>query len=168
MLYFYLISYILSNFIVWYVVLSLKKVEKNYKAKLSKDIGDFVLLGKSNKFLAFGLSVAFFSLAGIPPLLGFMAKFGVFLTLILEKLYLLAVLIILCSVISTFYYVRLIKILYFENVLVGKLYHFNSKSILIFCFFVFSLVFLFFNPTLLYLVIHKMILFENPVNIFQK
>jgi NADH:ubiquinone oxidoreductase subunit 2 (subunit N) len=165
MLYFYLFTYILSNIIIWYIVVGLKKIKPNYSSKLSKDIGDFVLLGKSNKFLAFGLSVAFFSLAGIPPLLGFIAKFGVFLSLILQQFYALAILTILCSVVSTFYYVRLIKVLYFENVLVGKLYSFQPNNSVILCFAVFALSFLFFNPTLLYLIIHKMILFENSMEI---
>jgi NADH:ubiquinone oxidoreductase subunit 2 (subunit N) len=165
MLYFYLFTYILSNIIMWYVVIGLKKVRPSYSNKLSKDIGDFVLLGHSNKILAFGLSVAFFSLAGIPPLLGFIAKFGIFLSLILQQFYVIAVLTILCSVVSTFYYVRLIKVLYFENLLVGKLYAFQPDNSLIFCFSVFALSFLFFNPTLLYLIIHKMILFENSMEI---
>jgi NADH:ubiquinone oxidoreductase subunit 2 (subunit N) len=165
MLYFYLFTYILSNIIIWYTVIGLKKIKPGYSNKLSKDIGDFVLLGKSNKFLAFGLSVAFFSLAGIPPLLGFIAKFGVFLSLMLQQFYAIAVLTILCSVVSTFYYVRLIKVLYFENLLVGKLYEFQPRNSLILCFAVFALGFLFFNPTLLYLIIHKMILFENSMDI---
>jgi NADH:ubiquinone oxidoreductase subunit 2 (subunit N) len=170
MLYFYLFTYILSNIVVWYIVVGLKKIKPSYSNKLSKDISDFVLLGKSHKFLAFGLSVAFFSLAGIPPLLGFIAKFGVFLSLILQQFYAVAVLTILCSVVSTFYYVRLIKVLYFENLLVGKLYSFQPNNIIIFCFAVFALSFLFCNPTLLYLIIHKMILFENSmetVNLIQ-
>jgi NADH:ubiquinone oxidoreductase subunit 2 (subunit N) len=170
MLYFYLFTYILSNIVMWYIVIGLKKIKPGYSNKLSKDIGDFVLLGKSNKFLAFGLSVAFFSLAGIPPLLGFIAKFGVFLSLILQQFYTIAVLTILCSVVSTFYYVRLIKVLYFENLLVGKLYSFQPNNSMILCFTVFALSFLFFNPTLLYLIIHKMILFENSmetVNLMQ-
>nr|AVR57503.1 NADH dehydrogenase subunit 2 [Entomoneis sp.] len=163
MLFFYLISYVISNIIVWYIVLGLKK-PKNNSNKRSKDISDFILLSKSNKFLAFSLSIAFFSLAGIPPLLGFIAKFGIFLTLILEQFYSLAILIILCSVVSTFYYIRVVKVLYFENLLVGKLYSFNSKNILILCFSVCLLIFLFIKPTVLYLIIHKMVLFENLPN----
>jgi NADH:ubiquinone oxidoreductase subunit 2 (subunit N) len=165
MLYFYLFTYILSNIIIWYIVVGLRKIKPSYSNKLSKNIGDFVLLGKSHKFLAFGLSVAFFSLAGIPPLLGFIAKFGVFLSLIIQQFYAIAILTILCSVVSTFYYVRLIKVLYFENLLVGKLYSFQPNNSIILCFAVFALSFLFFNPTLLYLIIHKMILFENPMGV---
>ena len=161
MLYFYLFTYILSNICIWYVVLSLKTVRRSYKNKLSKDISDFVLLNKSNPLLAFGFSVAFLSLAGMPPLLGFLAKLGVFLSLLVEQFYFLAILTILCSVVSTFYYIRLIKILYFENQLVGKLYSVESRNILIFCFFIFALIFLFCNPTLFYLLVHKMMLFEN-------
>lgn len=160
--YFYFTSYIFANIVIWYVILSLKQkiLDTN---KISKDLGDLVLLNKSNKFLAFGLSVAFFSLAGIPPLLGFIAKFGVFLVLIFEQLYTISLLVIFCSIISTFYYLRIIKILYFENLTVGKLYYFSSENIFIFSFFVFLLIFLFFKPTILYLFIHKMVIFENLI-----
>jgi NADH-quinone oxidoreductase subunit N len=166
MLYFYLFTYVLSNIVIWCVVLGLKLVKKNYKNNLTKDVSDFVLLSKSNKFLALGLSCAFFSLAGIPPLLGFIAKINVILTLIIQQFYIITLLIVFCSVISTFYYIRLIKILYFESLIVGQLYSFKFNNILIFCVCVFFLIFLFFNPTLLYLFIHKTMLFENSKNKF--
>lgn len=159
--YFYIISYILANIIVWYVILSLKKVDPYYNKKLSKNIGDFVLLNKSNSFLALALCLSFFSLAGIPPLLGFIAKLSVFINLILEEFYLTAILIILCGSISTFYYLRVIKILYFENLKVGVLYSFNSSNSVVLCFLVFLLIFLFLKPTLFFLLIHKTLLFEN-------
>ena len=159
--FFYIISYMLSNIIVWYVILSLKKVNSLYLKKDSKDLGDFILLSKSNNFLAFAFCVAFFSLAGIPPLVGFIAKLGIFLNLILEEFYLISLIVILSGTISTFYYLRVIKILYFENVTLGPLYHYDSSNCFILCFLVFLLVFLFFKPTCIYIIIHKMLLFEN-------
>jgi NADH:ubiquinone oxidoreductase subunit 2 (subunit N) len=162
MIFFYLFTYMLSNIILWYVVLTLRKAKSNYQNKKSNDLGDIVLLNKSNKALAFGLMIVFFSIAGIPPFVGFLAKLGVFLSLINKEFYFIATVSILCSIISTFYYIRLIKIMYFENVLVGKLYFpINSDKSIIFCFLVFSLVFLFFKPTLLYLLTHKIILYSN-------
>ena len=159
-LYFYLFGYVISNIVIWCVILGLK-LKNNYKNKLAKDISDFVLLNKTNNFLAFGLGIAFFSLAGIPPFFGFIAKFNVFLILILQRFNLIALLIVLCSVVSAFYYIRLIKILYFESLTIGKLYSFEFNNTVIFSLAIFCLIFLFVNPTLLYLIIHKMLLFEN-------
>ena len=63
---------------------------------------------------------------------------------------------ILCSVIGTFYYIRLIKILYFEKTLVGKLYYpIKTQSSVIVSILFFLFLFLFVNPTLLYLFSYK-------------
>lgn len=94
--FFYLFTYMLSNIILWYVVLTLIKTKSNYKNKKSNDLGDIVLLHKSNKSLAFGLLVVFFSIAGIPPFVGFLAKLGVYLSLINKKFYILALFSICC------------------------------------------------------------------------
>ena len=168
MVYFYLFTYVLSNIIIWFILLALKKIilKKKIIQKLTKSINDFVLLGKSHFFLSFCFIVAIFSLAGLPPLLGFLSKLNVFLVLFAYKFYILILFVLLCSVISTFYYIRLIKILFFENILVGSLYFFNSTKILFCCLITFFLIFLFINPTLFYLIVYKMILFENFKNKF--
>ena len=120
-----------------------------------KIIWDLALLKKSNSMM--------FSIAGIPPMIGFIAKMNVFLSLVGSRFYFVALIIsILFSVISTFYYIRLIKILYFENLLVGKLYHpINTEKTIILSLLIFSLIFLFLNPTLLYLFSYKVILSLN-------
>ena len=56
-----------------------------------------------------------FSLAGIPPLAGFFAKFYIFVAVIESKLYLLAVIGLVTTVISAFYYLRIVKIIYFDE-----------------------------------------------------
>ena len=159
MLLFYLVIYMLSGLGVWFVILATRISRKRYTDKFSKELGDLVLLRKSNPALALSLTLTMFSIAGIPPLVGFFAKMGVFLSVLHAKYYFVALLAILCSVVSTFYYIRIIKILYFENLLVGKLYYplVNSKTIL-FSILIFSLLFLFVNPTLLYLIVYKAIL----------
>jgi NADH-quinone oxidoreductase subunit N len=83
-----------------------------------------ILLNKSNPALAFSFALTMFSIAGIPPMLGFLAKMSVFLSVVGISYYIFALFSILFSVVSTFYYIRIIKILYFENsLLVGKLYY---------------------------------------------
>jgi NADH-quinone oxidoreductase subunit N len=130
----------------------LKKKKFNYN-KYNKELGDLALLSKSNPMLAIFLCVAMFSIAGIPPLVGFLAKMNVFLVLINMSFYLIAFTSILCSIAATFYYIRIIKVLYFENLLVGKLYYpiNNSKTFLL-SVLVFFLIYFFLNPTILYLV----------------
>lgn len=161
MLLFYLIIYMLSGLSVWFIILSLRINRKRYTDKFNKELGDLVLLRKSNPALAFSFSMAMFSVAGIPPLVGFFAKIGIFLSVLHAQYYFAALLAVLCSVVSTFYYIRIIKILYFENVLVGQLYYpiITSKTILC-SVSIFLLFFLFINPTLLYLIVYKVILFS--------
>ena len=159
MLLFYLVIYMLSGLGVWFIILVTKVNRKRYTDKFSKELGDLVLLRKSNPALAFSLTLTMFSIAGIPPLVGFFAKMGVFLSVLHAKYYFVALLAILCSVVSTFYYIRIIKILYFENLLVGKLYYpvLSAKTVL-FSLLILSLLFLFTNPTFLYLLVYKVVL----------
>lgn len=167
MLLFYLVIYILSGLGVWFVILATRTYRKRYTDKFSKELGDLALLKKSNPALALSLILTMFSIAGIPPLVGFFAKMGIFLSVLHAKYYFVALFAILCSVVSTFYYIRIIKILYFENLLVGQLYYplVTSKTVL-FSILIFSLLFLFVNPTLLYLIVYKAILCSFTGDIF--
>lgn len=160
MLFFYLIIYIIAGLSTWAIILFLRLKKKNLGNKYNKELGDLVLLKKSNPALAFSLALTMFSIAGIPPMIGFLAKMSVFLSVVGISFYVIALLSILFSVVSTFYYIRVIKILYFENTLVGKLYYSieNTKT-LILSLLVFLLIFLFLNPTYLYLLNYKVVLF---------
>lgn len=153
---FYLVVYMLSGIAMWFIILSARENKKYYTNKFNRELGDFALLRKSNPALAVSLSLAMFSIAGIPPLIGFFAKLGIFLSILYVEYYVVALLAVLCSVVSTFYYIRIIKILYFENLLVGKLYYpIKTNKIIFFTASIFALFFLFVNPTLMYLVIHN-------------
>ena len=151
MMFYYLILYMISGLCFWSVYLFLKQNTFGYKDKDNKELGDLVLLKESNPALALVMSVTLFSIAGIPPIVGFLAKLGVFLVVMQSFAYLVAVISILFSVISTFYYIRLIKILYFENVLVGKLYYpiSTKKSVVISILFL-SLIILSVDPAIIY------------------
>ena len=78
-------------------------------------IADLAGLSRTNPVLAFMFAMLMFSLAGIPPLAGFFAKFYVFLAAIQAGLYTLAVIGVLASVVSAFYYLRIIKVMYFDE-----------------------------------------------------
>ena len=83
--------------------------------KLVESIGDLAGLARTHPTMAFFLAMLLFSLAGIPPLAGFFAKFYVFLAAIKAGLYVLAVIGVLSSVVGAFYYLSIVKIMYFDE-----------------------------------------------------
>ena len=80
-----------------------------------EDIDDLSGLSKNHPLLSLSLLVILFSLAGIPPLAGFFAKFYIFKTVIEQSMYFLAIVGLLSTVIAAFYYLRIIKIIYFDK-----------------------------------------------------
>jgi NADH-quinone oxidoreductase subunit N len=72
-------------------------------------------LARTNPTAAFFLAMLLFSMAGVPPLAGFFAKFYVFLAAIKAGLYILAVIGVLASVVGAYYYLAIIKIMYFDD-----------------------------------------------------
>jgi len=159
MMFYYLIIYMVSGLAFWAVYLFLRQKRSVYFNKSNKELGDLMLLNESNPMLAFILAITLFSIAGIPPIVGFLAKVGIFLVVVKSSAYLIAVLSILFSVISTFYYIRLVKILYFENILVGKLYlPITTQKALLISILALSLVVLCIDPMLAYLLFYKAVL----------
>lgn len=80
-----------------------------------EDISDLAGLARTKPAMAFFLAMLLFSLAGIPPLAGFFAKFYVFLAAIKAGLYALAVIGVLASVVGCYYYIYIVKIMYFDE-----------------------------------------------------
>ena len=80
-----------------------------------EEIADLAGLARTNPVMAFVLAMLMFSLAGIPPLAGFFAKYYVFLAAIKAGLYALAVIGVLASVVGAYYYLRIVKIMYFDE-----------------------------------------------------
>ena len=157
---FYIFVYMISSVVVWNIILLLRLKKRKIENKYNKELSDLVLLNKSNSILAAFLCITMFSIAGIPPLIGFLAKMNVFLSIVGISFYFVAFASILCSVASTFYYIRIIKVLYFENLLVGKLYYPIDKSkTFLLSVLVFFLIYFFLNPTVLYLINYKVILY---------
>ena len=78
-------------------------------------LDDFKGLNQRNPWLAFLLLLVMFSLAGIPPLVGFMAKFVVIQGLVNAGLFKLALVAVLFSLIGAFYYLRVVKLMYFDK-----------------------------------------------------
>jgi NADH-quinone oxidoreductase subunit N len=80
-----------------------------------EDIGELSGLARTNPVMAFFLAVLLFSLAGIPPLAGFFAKFYVFLAAIQAGLFVLAVIGVVTSVVAAYYYLAIVKIMYMDE-----------------------------------------------------
>jgi NADH-quinone oxidoreductase subunit N len=83
--------------------------------QMVENISDLAGLARTNPTMAFFLAMLLFSLAGIPPLAGFFAKFYVFLAAIQAGLFGLAVIGVLASVVGAYYYLLIIKIMYFDE-----------------------------------------------------
>ena len=80
-----------------------------------EQISDLAGLSRTNPAMAFFLAMLMFSLAGVPPLAGFFAKFYVFMAAVEAHLYWLAVIGILTSAVAAFYYLRIVKVIYFDE-----------------------------------------------------
>jgi NADH-quinone oxidoreductase subunit N len=83
--------------------------------KYREDIDDLSGISKTNPLLAISFLIILFSLAGIPPLGGFFAKFYIFMSVLENEMYALAIIGLLTTVISAFYYIKIIKIMYFDD-----------------------------------------------------
>lgn len=110
----YLAIYLVMTLGTFAVVLSLRR-----DGKMVEDIAQLAGLSRTNPLMALALAVLLFSLAGIPPLAGFFAKFYVFLAAIEAGLYPLAVIGVLLSVVGAFYYLRIVKLMYFDEAAEG-------------------------------------------------
>jgi len=106
----YMLIYVVTNAGVFACILAMKR-----DGRMVEDIADLSGLARTQPRLAFVFAALMFSLAGIPPLAGFFAKFFVFLAAIQAHLYVLAVLGVLASVIGAYYYLRIVKIIYFDE-----------------------------------------------------
>ena len=106
----YISIYLVMNLAFFSCIFMLKKDDKYYE-----NIDDLSGLSKNHPVLSFSLLIVLFSLAGIPPLAGFFAKFYVFMAVIEKSMFFLAIVGLLSTVIAAFYYLRVIKIIYFDK-----------------------------------------------------
>ena len=158
-LYCYVLVYMLSGITLWSIFFSTKLVQPF--SKHNKDLADFTSILKSNSSLAICLVITLLSLAGFPPFVGFYAKMAVFSVVIESSMYSATIIAILCGVISTYYYIRIIKISYFEQTTVGRLYYPSHRPVALiislgFC----ATIGIFVTPSLLYLFCYNVSLFS--------
>ena len=106
----YLTIYLVMNLGAFGCIFMMKRENVFYEK-----INDLSGLSKNHPMLALGFLIILFSLAGVPPLAGFFAKFYIFMAVIEAKMYTLAIIGLVTSVVSAFYYLRIIKVIYFDK-----------------------------------------------------
>ncbi len=106
----YISIYVVMNLALFSCLLMLKRNNQYYE-----DIDDLSGLSKNHPLLSLCLLAILFSLAGIPPLAGFFAKFYIFTAVLEQSMYFLAIVGLLSTVVAAFYYLRIIKIIYFDK-----------------------------------------------------
>ena len=106
----YITIYVLMNLGLFSCLLMMKRNNEYYE-----DIDDLSGLSKNHPLLSLSLLIILFSLAGIPPLAGFFAKFYIFKSVLEQSMFFLAIVGLLSTVVAAFYYLRIIKIIYFDK-----------------------------------------------------
>lgn len=106
----YLVIYVLMNIGTFACIISMRR-----QGQVVTAIADLAGLGKSNPAVALALAIFMFSMAGIPPLAGFFGKLYIFRAAVEGGQYLLAIVGVLSSVVAAFYYIRIVKLMYFDQ-----------------------------------------------------
>ena len=107
----YMVIYMVMTLGSFAIIMSMRRKD----GTVVEEVNDLAGLSTTNPFMATVLTILMFSLAGIPPLAGFFAKYFVFVAAIEAKLYALAIIGVLASVVGAYYYLRVIKLMWFDE-----------------------------------------------------
>lgn len=107
----YMAIYLAMNVGVFAIILSMRQ-----NGRAVEEVADLAGLSKTHPMLAFAMAIFMWSLAGVPPAAGFWGKWAVFLPALQAELYTLAIIGVIASGIGCFYYLRVIKAMYFDDV----------------------------------------------------
>ena len=142
----YMFSYMIMNVAIFAIILSIK-IKNEYLV----EINDLQGLSKSNPIVSLSIAIILLSMAGIPPFIGFFAKFYIFIAAIKHELYVLSILGVVASVISAFYYLNIIKVMYFDENKEDKKINFkiSFQSMLVLSISLFLIVFFILYPSIL-------------------
>jgi NADH-quinone oxidoreductase subunit N len=164
-LYFFLIIYLITSILIWGNLVGFYESFKNYKTFLPNLVSVFHIsnlagLSKINKLQGLSFLIIFFSVSGIPPFAGFLAKILIVFHLLESNEILIAVILFVLNMISVYYYLRVIKIIYFEDKTLKQsnlIFQMNYNSFLsgysemTLVVLLILLGYIFFDPTLFYL-----------------
>ena len=106
----YICIYLIMNLGIFCCLFMMKR-----NGKFFDNLEDLSGLSKNHPVISLSLLILLFSLAGIPPMAGFFAKFYVFMSVIEKSMYFLAIVGLISTVVSAFYYLKIIKIIYFDE-----------------------------------------------------
>jgi NADH-quinone oxidoreductase subunit N len=106
----YLLTYVFMNAGTFACIIAMRRRGRNVEG-----VGDLAGLGRTDPAMALAIAVFMFSMAGIPPFSGFWGKYFIFTAAVQEGMWTLAVIGVLTSVIGAFYYIRIIKVMYFDD-----------------------------------------------------
>jgi NADH-quinone oxidoreductase subunit N len=152
----YTVVYTVMNIAMFSIIISLRNASTG---KHITHISDLNNLFKVNPLLAILLSILLFSMAGIPPFAGFFSKLYIFISILGSNYYFVSIIIISCSVISCVYYIRVIKVIYFESISTQVLFKNVPTNIgLLMISSLYIITCFFFNPYPLLLLVHNTIL----------
>jgi NADH-quinone oxidoreductase subunit N len=105
----YLVTYVFMNAGTFACIIAMRR-----RGRMLESVADLAGLGRTDPALALALTVFMFSMAGIPPFSGFWGKYFIFTAAVQQGMWALAVIGVLTSVIGAFYYIRIIKVMYFD------------------------------------------------------
>nr|NP_062494.1 NADH dehydrogenase subunit 2 [Chondrus crispus]P48903.1 RecName: Full=NADH-ubiquinone oxidoreductase chain 2; AltName: Full=NADH dehydrogenase subunit 2 [Chondrus crispus]CAA87619.1 NADH dehydrogenase (ubiquinone), subunit 2 [Chondrus crispus] len=146
---FYVIIYVITMLGIFSFILTLRFYNYSYHYQ-TRYLQDLISLSRFNPALAISLTLFLFSMAGIPPLGGFFAKLFVLLSVLQTKSFGISIFVVLMSCISCFYYIKLIKSMYFSSINEWKvLYPINKLNSLLLGFSLLFISFIFYDIELL-------------------
>lgn len=162
--YIFLIVYLISSILFWLYLTSFYNFQKKIRTFYNSVVSTLYLASMSNFFKinviwSFSILVLFFSIAGLPPFCGFFAKIFIIFNIIEFNNLILALVVIGSSLISAFYYIRFLKVIFFEP-LQFSLKNNSAQIIFLNYYFYYSC---FINTSLLFLLIY---FFFNPIILF--
>ena len=149
----YVFIYTFMSLNLWTVILSLERKKKGLDLYISQLNG----LSQTNLVLSLTFSISMFSAMGLPPLAGFLAKMYIFLAAFSSSLFILGFIGVFCSVVSAYYYLRFVKVLFFDQVKSVSNYNricYQKSLVLGISFFIVLLFFLY--PTFLLVISHNL------------
>lgn len=152
----YIAIYMVMSLNIWTILLSLEYQGKPGRATY---LSDFVCMAQMNPLMAITIALGMFSMAGVPPLAGFCAKMYIFFSAMEASMYTLATVGVLTSCVGSYYYIRLIKIMFFEKSTTWNVYApLDREKSLLLAFTTLFICFFFAYPSPLLIATHKMAL----------
>jgi len=106
----YMLTYVFMNAGTFACIIAMRRQGRNVEG-----VSDLSGLGRTDPAMALAIAIFMFSMAGIPPFSGFWGKYFIFTAAVQQGMWLLAVIGVLTSVIGAFYYIRIIKVMYFDE-----------------------------------------------------